>query len=278
MPDLIADAFDCLGEEMADWLDPRAGRPAVPRRSTPTAPSSTSTPTSTQMADEIERVIGPHGGRRLPPLRRLRLEALPLRDEATSSTATSTPPSTSSPPTSRGSSRSAASASWRPRSASTSRTRAPSASSRFQAMYAGLSPYDALAIYAVIAYMDSVAGVFFPKGGMHAVPAAMAAAAEKHGVEFRYGTEVTSIETVGDRAVAVHHRRRRAHRRRRRRAQSRPARRVPRPARPRAVVGAPPHLLAVVLPAARRVVGDVQQDRAPQHPLRPLVAAACSTS
>jgi phytoene desaturase len=73
----------------------------------------------------------------------------------------------------------------------------------FQAMYAGVSPYDALAIYAVIAYMDSVAGVFFPKGGMHAVPAAMAAAAEKHGVEFRYSTEVTSIETVGDRAVAV---------------------------------------------------------------------------
>jgi phytoene desaturase len=40
----------------------------------------------------------------------------------------------------------------------------------FQSMYAGLSPYDALAIYAVIAYMDSVAGVYFPKGGMHAVP------------------------------------------------------------------------------------------------------------
>ena len=74
----------------------------------------------------------------------------------------------------------------------------------FQAMYAGLSPYDALAIYAVIAYMDSVAGVFFPKGGMHAVPQAMAAAAEKNGVEFRYDTEVTSVEVVGDRAVAVH--------------------------------------------------------------------------
>ena len=29
-------------------------------------------------------------------------------------------------------------------------------------MYAGLSPYDALALYAVIGYMDSVAGVFFP--------------------------------------------------------------------------------------------------------------------
>lgn len=73
----------------------------------------------------------------------------------------------------------------------------------FQAMYAGLSPYDALALYAVIAYMDSVAGVFAPKGGMHAVPVAMAAACEKHGVEFRYGTEVSSIERRGERATAV---------------------------------------------------------------------------
>ena len=73
----------------------------------------------------------------------------------------------------------------------------------FQAMYAGLSPYDALAIYAVIAYMDSVAGVFFPKGGMHAVPQAMAAAAEKHGVTIRYGTNVETIEVSGGRATAA---------------------------------------------------------------------------
>ncbi len=45
----------------------------------------------------------------------------------------------------------------------------------FQAMYAGVSPYEALAIYAVISYMDSVAGVYVPAGGMHAVPAALAA-------------------------------------------------------------------------------------------------------
>ncbi|MGI4896586.1 MAG: phytoene desaturase family protein [Janthinobacterium lividum] len=73
----------------------------------------------------------------------------------------------------------------------------------FQALYAGLSPYDALALYAVIAYMDSVAGVFFPAGGMHALPTAMAAAAEKHGVQFHYGTEVTSVERNGARASAV---------------------------------------------------------------------------
>ena len=73
----------------------------------------------------------------------------------------------------------------------------------FQAMYAGVSPQQALAIYAVIAYMDSVNGVFFPKGGMHAVPRAMAAAAAKHGVEFKYGTSATSVEHHNGRATAV---------------------------------------------------------------------------
>jgi phytoene desaturase len=73
----------------------------------------------------------------------------------------------------------------------------------FQAMYAGLAPHDALAIYAVIAYLDSVAGVFFPRGGMHAVPKAMAGAAEKHGVQFRYDTTVTRVETANGRATAV---------------------------------------------------------------------------
>src|SRR4029453_7987426 len=72
----------------------------------------------------------------------------------------------------------------------------------FQAMYAGMSPYDALAIYAVIAYMDSVAGLFFPVGGLHAVPVAMAAAAEKHGVQIRYSTPVARVEHSGGRATA----------------------------------------------------------------------------
>ena len=37
----------------------------------------------------------------------------------------------------------------------------------FQSMYAGLAPFEALAIYAVITYMDTVNGVFVPEGGMH---------------------------------------------------------------------------------------------------------------
>ena len=63
----------------------------------------------------------------------------------------------------------------------------------FQALYAGLSPESALALYAVITYMDSIEGVWFPDGGMHAVPAALALAAEKAGAEFRYSEQVTEI-------------------------------------------------------------------------------------
>jgi phytoene desaturase len=63
----------------------------------------------------------------------------------------------------------------------------------FQAMYAGLAPYEALALYAVITYMDAVNGVVVPVGGMHALPRALAAAAEKAGVTFRYGTRVERI-------------------------------------------------------------------------------------
>jgi len=74
----------------------------------------------------------------------------------------------------------------------------------FQAMYAGLAPHDALAIYAVISYMDTVAGVYFPRGGMHAVPRALADAAAEHGVTFHYQKKVERIEVSGDRARAVH--------------------------------------------------------------------------
>lgn len=73
----------------------------------------------------------------------------------------------------------------------------------FQAMYAGLAPHDALAVYAVIAYLDSVAGVYFPRGGIHAVSRAMAGAAEKHGVQLRYDTTVTRVETAAGRATGV---------------------------------------------------------------------------
>lgn len=74
----------------------------------------------------------------------------------------------------------------------------------FQSLYAGQSPQHALAVYAVIAYMDTVAGVFFPRGGIRALPDALAAAAADAGVEFRYRTEVTAVERSGARVTVVH--------------------------------------------------------------------------
>ncbi|WP_306338240.1 phytoene desaturase [Streptomyces sp. KL118A] len=73
----------------------------------------------------------------------------------------------------------------------------------FQALYAGVPPARALAAYAVIAYMDTVAGVHFPRGGMHAVPRAMAAAAADAGADVRYGHTVQRLEGSGSRITAV---------------------------------------------------------------------------
>lgn len=73
----------------------------------------------------------------------------------------------------------------------------------FQALYAGMSPQSARALYAVITYMDVVGGVYFPVGGMHAVAVAMADAARAAGVTFRLGTTAKKIAMTGDRARNV---------------------------------------------------------------------------
>lgn len=74
----------------------------------------------------------------------------------------------------------------------------------FQALYAGLAPTAARALYAVIPYLDTVGGVYYPRGGMHALAQALANAAAAHGAKLRYATPVVRVETRGDRAVAVH--------------------------------------------------------------------------
>ncbi|MBW1596059.1 phytoene desaturase family protein [Streptomyces sp. JJ38] len=73
----------------------------------------------------------------------------------------------------------------------------------FQALYAGVAPARALAAYAVIAYMDTVAGVWFPQGGVHALPRGMANAAQSAGARFRWSSEVTELERSVGRVRAV---------------------------------------------------------------------------
>lgn len=73
----------------------------------------------------------------------------------------------------------------------------------FQALYAGVPPDRALAAYGVISYMDTIAGVWFPRGGMRALPQALADAAADAGAVLRYGETVTGLVRGGDRVSAV---------------------------------------------------------------------------
>jgi len=71
----------------------------------------------------------------------------------------------------------------------------------FQALYAGLSPFEALAVFSVITYMDTVEGVLYPAGGMHELARAMADAATAAGATFQYSRCVERIERHADGTV-----------------------------------------------------------------------------
>jgi len=64
----------------------------------------------------------------------------------------------------------------------------------FQALYAGLAPQQALALFGLITYMDSVEGAWFPEGGIHEVASALARSVVAAGVEVRCGVRVAGIE------------------------------------------------------------------------------------
>ncbi|HEV2890144.1 MAG TPA: phytoene desaturase family protein [Frankiaceae bacterium] len=201
MPDLIRDTFAAAGEDMDDWLtltplDPLY-RAHYPDGSTLDVVAGTDA-----MAAEVERVCG---AREAAGYRRYvdfvstlyRLEMADFIDRNVDSPLDLLTPSLA---------RLAALGAFRRLAPKVGQYLEDPRTRRilsFQSMYAGLSPYDALAVYAVIAYMDSVAGVYAPAGGMHAVPRALAGAAEKHGVTFRYGTRVTSVTTRDGRATGV---------------------------------------------------------------------------
>ena len=201
MPSLIADAFDCLGENMDDWLTLSPVAPLY--RSFYADGSVLDVHADTdQMSAEIEKVIGSEealGYRKyvdfVSDLYKYEIRQFIDRNIDTPLDLISADLM-----------RLISIGGFRKLMPKVSEYLKDDRTQRiysFQAMYAGLSPYDALAIYAVIAYMDSVNGVFFPKGGMHALPAAMAAAAVKHGVTIQYNTEVAEVNMSGKRAQGV---------------------------------------------------------------------------
>ena len=202
MPQLIEQCFDALGESMAEWLTLHPVAPLY-RSYYPDGSRLDVHADTDAMAQEISQVIGPDeaaGYRRYVDFvsQLYRYEMKDFIDRNIDSPFDLVTPDLAKLVAIGGFRRLAPNVEQYLKDPRTQRVFS------FQAMYAGLSPQQALAIYAVIAYMDSVAGVYFPDGGMHAVPQAMAAAAAKHGVQFMYDTRVASVETVGRRAVAVH--------------------------------------------------------------------------
>jgi phytoene desaturase len=73
----------------------------------------------------------------------------------------------------------------------------------FQSLYVGVAPHRALGVYAVIAYMDTVAGAFFPEGGIRVLPDALARSARAAGVELHYRRTVSQLERRGRRVTAI---------------------------------------------------------------------------
>jgi phytoene desaturase len=201
MPELLSDALACVDEKLEDWLDLRRVEPAY--RACFADGSRLDVLTDIDaMADQIRDVCGASeadGYRRFVSFaRRLYdLEMSHFIDRNLDSALDLLTPSLARLTALGGFRRLA------PKVASYLKDERLQRIFTFQSMYAGLSPYDALAIYAVIAYMDCVAGVWFAMGGIHAVPRALAGAAQKHGVEVKYGVEVTRVEMAGDRAVAI---------------------------------------------------------------------------
>ncbi|MCW2277058.1 phytoene desaturase family protein [Heliophilum fasciatum] len=74
----------------------------------------------------------------------------------------------------------------------------------FQAIYLGLSPYQAPSIYTLIAYVEhALSGVWYPKGGMNAISKAMVKLLEEFGGKLLRKQEVTQILIENGRACGV---------------------------------------------------------------------------
>lgn len=63
----------------------------------------------------------------------------------------------------------------------------------FQTMYLGISPFKAPAVYGLLPYTELAVGIWFPKGGLYAVPLALEKLAKELGVVIDYGVTVSRI-------------------------------------------------------------------------------------
>ncbi|MFN8653156.1 MAG: phytoene desaturase family protein [Gemmatimonadales bacterium] len=73
----------------------------------------------------------------------------------------------------------------------------------FQSLYLGLSPYDSLAIYGLLAYTELARGIYYPMGGMNALARALEKLGRELGIEYRYNAPVARLEKDGSAVKAA---------------------------------------------------------------------------
>jgi phytoene desaturase len=73
----------------------------------------------------------------------------------------------------------------------------------FQTMYLGVSPFQSPAVYGLIPFAELGVGIYFPRGGLYAIPQALERLGRELGVRHRYGAHVSRVLLEGGRAVGV---------------------------------------------------------------------------
>lgn len=73
----------------------------------------------------------------------------------------------------------------------------------FQTMYLGVSPYEAPAVFSLLPYTELAVGVWYPQGGMGAIPLALERVGREEGVRFHYRAPVKRVLQDAGRAVGV---------------------------------------------------------------------------
>lgn len=73
----------------------------------------------------------------------------------------------------------------------------------FPVLFLGATPEKTPAMYSLMNHADLVLGTWYPKKGMHEIIKGMVSLAEELGVEIKLNTEVTSLETTGNKITNI---------------------------------------------------------------------------
>lgn len=73
----------------------------------------------------------------------------------------------------------------------------------FGSMYMGMSPFDAPGTYSLLQYTELAEGIWYPRGGFHAIVAALVRVGERLGVTYHLSTPIAAITITNNRATGI---------------------------------------------------------------------------